>query len=163
MRIRMLLLILIALVPVAARAQAYPDKPIRLIVPSPPVGSNDLIARLVGQQLAVALGQPVVVENKAGGDGILGAEFVARAPADGYTLLLGNATANMANAFLHKRLPYDPAGDYTPIAGGFESLTCLAVAAVTPFRTVAELIDAAKREPGKLTYGSSGSGGAYSS
>lgn len=156
------IVVLAALVPLSAHAQTYPDKPIRLVVPSPPVGSNDLIARLIGQQIAAAFGQPVIVDNKAGGDGILGAEFVARAPADGYTLLLGNATANMANAFLHKRLPYDPATDFTPIAGGFESLTCLAVAAATPFRSVTELIDAAKRAPGKLTYGSSGSGGAYS-
>ena len=159
---RMFAIALSALAAFAANAQTYPDKPIRLVVPSPPVGSNDLIARLVGQQLSARLGQQIVVDNRAGADGIVGAEFVARAPADGYTLLLGNATVNMANAYLHKRLPYDPVGDFTPIAGGFESITCLALAGATPFRSVADLIDAAKRSPGKLTYGSSGSGGAYS-
>lgn len=145
----------------AAHSQAYPLKPIRMVVPSPPGGGSDILGRLVAQKAGEALGQPVLIENRAGADGIIGTEYVARAAADGYTLLIGNATANVANLFLHKSLPYDPVKDFAPITGGVEAITCIAVNPSLPINSVKDLVEYAKRNPGKLTYGSSGAGGAY--
>ena len=144
-----------------AWSQAFPAKPVRLIVPSPPGGGSDTLSRLLAQKMTESLGQAVIVENRAGGDGIVGSEWVARAAADGYTILVGNATAQVANIYLRKSLPYDPVKDFTPVAGGVESITCIAVNAALPIHSVAELVDYGKKNPGKLTYGSSGAGGAY--
>jgi len=144
-----------------ASAQGFPSKPIHLIVPSPPGGGSDILSRLVARQTSASIGQAVIVENRAGADGIIGTEFVAKAPADGYTLLVGNATVQVANMFLRKTLPYHPIKDFIPVAGGVEAVTCIVVNAALPIHSVAELVDYAKRNPGKLTYGSSGAGGAY--
>lgn len=144
-----------------AYPQSFPVKPVRLVVPSPPGGGSDILSRLLAQKMTESLGQAVIVDNRAGGDGIVGSEFVARSSPDGYTILVGNATAQVANIYLRKNLPYDSQKDFTPIAGGVESITSIVVDASLPIRSVAELIDYAKKYPGKLTYGSSGAGGAY--
>jgi len=159
--LRILPFAILAFAPLQLYSQAYPAKAVRLVVPNPPGGSSDLLARLVAQKVGETLGQPMVVENRAGADSIIGAELVARSAPDGYTLLVGNASANVANLFLYKSLPYDPVKDFTPITGGGESVTCLVVSAALPVNSVKELIDYAKRNPGKLSYGSSGANGAY--
>jgi tripartite-type tricarboxylate transporter receptor subunit TctC len=145
----------------SAWPEVFPARPVRLVVPSPPGGGSDILSRLLAQKMTESLSQAVIVENRAGGDGIVGSEWVARATADGYTILVGNATALVANIYLRKNLPYDPVKDFTPVAGGVESITCIAINAALPIRSVAELIDYAKKNPGNLTYGSSGAGGAY--
>ena len=150
-----------AAIPFECYSQPYPTKPIRLIVASPPGGQSDLIARLVSQRLSNVFGQSMVVENRAGGDGIIGTEFVARSAPDGYTLLVGNSSTFIANIFLHKNLPYDPVKDFVPLAGGPVAVACIAVNTSISVDSIKELIDYAKRNPGKLTYGSSGTGGSY--
>ena len=144
-----------------SRAQSYPVKPIHLIVPGTPGGDSDLLARMVSQKAGSTLGQPVVVENRTGAYGIIGAELLAHSAPDGYTLLLGNGGTNVANLFLHKNLPYDPVKDFAPITGGIESIMCIAANPAAGFSSIREFIDHAKRNPGKLTYASSGSGGSY--
>ncbi len=163
MHLRRLALVIAAVAAVLFEcySQSYPTKPIRLIVASPPGGNSDLLTRLVAQSVGNALGQPMVVENRAGADGIIGTEFVARSAPDGYTLLLGNSSTIVSNIFFHKSLPYDPVKDFTPITGGVEAVKCIAVGASVPVDSIKELVDYAKRNPGKLTYGSSGSGGSY--
>lgn len=147
--------------PLAVAAQTYPSKPVRMVVPSPPGGGSDILSRLVAQKIGAALGQTFIVENRVGGDGIIGTEHVARAAPDGATLLVGNATVQVANLFLRKNLPYNAAKDFTAIAGGVEAVTGIVVSASMPIHSVAELVEYAKKNPGKFTYGSSGAGGAY--
>ena len=147
--------------PLVAAAQSYPSKPVRMVVPSPPGGGSDILSRLVTQKIGPALGQTFIVENRVGGDGIIGTEHVARATPDGYTLLVGNATVQVANLFLRRNLPYNAAKDFTAITGGVEAVTGIVVNASMPMNTIAELVEYAKKNPGKFTYGSSGAGGAY--
>ncbi len=142
-------------------AQSYPAKPVRLIVPSTPGGDSDMLARMVAQKVGASIGQPFVVENRTGAYGIIGTELVAHSAPDGYTLLLGNGGTNVANLFMHKSLPYDPVKDLAPVAGGVESVMCIAVNPAVPVASIREFIDYAKRHPGNLTYASSGSGGSY--
>ena len=147
--------------PLACHSQAYPTKPIRLILPGAPGGNADLLSRLVAQKVGSALGQPMVVENRTGAYGIIGTEAVARSAPDGYNVLHGNGGTNVANSFLYKNLSYDPVKDFTPIAGGVASVACITVNASLPVKSLQELIDYTKRNPGKLSYGSTGSGGSY--
>lgn len=160
-RIAGLVLFLSVAIPLAVFPQTYPAKPIRLIVPNAPGGGLDQMARLVAQKTSEALGQPVVVENRAGANSIIGTELVAHAAPDGYTLLVGNATSHVANVYLLKSIPYDPVTDFTPITGALQSITCVAVNPLIGVNTLKELIDYARRNPGKLSYGSSGASGAY--
>ena len=141
-----------------AIGQAYPSKPIRLIVPFPPGGAVDFYARVVQQPLSEALGQQVVIENKAGASGMLGIDAVAKAPPDGYTIGLGNIASLAINAGIYDKMPYDPAKDLTPITHTIDVNYVLVVHPSVPVRTVAELIAYAKANPGKLSYGSAGSG-----
>jgi tripartite-type tricarboxylate transporter receptor subunit TctC len=141
----------------AARA-AYPDRPIHLIVPFAPGGGNDTIARLVGDGLAKELGQPVVVDNRPGAGGIVGAEAAARAPADGYTLFLGGVGSHAINPNLHANLPYDPIKDFAPISLVASAPLILVVHPSVPAHSVRELIALAKAQPGKLNYASNGNG-----
>jgi tripartite-type tricarboxylate transporter receptor subunit TctC len=142
----------------SAGAQPFPTKPIRLVVPFPPGGAVDFYARVVQAPLSEALGQQVVIENKAGASGMVGAEFVAKAPPDGYTLLLGNIASLAINVGIYPRMPYDPLKDFTPIVRTVDVNYVLAVHPSLPAKTVAELIAYAKANPGKLSYGSAGSG-----
>jgi tripartite-type tricarboxylate transporter receptor subunit TctC len=141
-----------------AAAQTYPDRPIRLIVPSAPGGPTDLPARLLSQFLP-KLGQPAVVENRAGAGGAIGARLVAAAPADGYTLLVGNTSVFAVWPSVSPSAGYDPAKNFAPIAKLTESYQILVVPASSPFRTVHELVDFAKMNPGKLNVAHTGVGG----
>ena len=144
--------------PVFAAAQDYPTKPVTLVVPFPPGGTTDLVARALGESLAKGLGQPVLVESKPGGGTTIGADYVAKAKNDGYTLLVGAVHHTIAPS-VYKKLPYDFQKDLTPITTVAMVPNVLAVnAAATPARTVAELVALAKASPGRLSYGSNGNG-----
>jgi tripartite-type tricarboxylate transporter receptor subunit TctC len=139
--------------PGAAHAQgAYPNKPIRMVVGFPPGGANDLLGRLIGQKMQEAWGQSVVVDNKPGANAIIATEIVAKAPNDGYTLLIGASGAMVFNPGLYAKLPYDPVKDFAPVTmiGSFPLI--LTVNPKVPARDVKELIALARREPGKLNY-----------
>ena len=141
-----------------ALAQSYPAKPIRFVVPQPPGGGADIVGRVVAQKLQESLGQQVIVDNRSGAGGIVGTELVARAPADGYTLLLGYTGVLTINPSLHKQLPYRPLEDFAPISVAASSPLILAVSTVLKVNSMAELIAAAKTRPAPLTYGSPGNG-----
>jgi tripartite-type tricarboxylate transporter receptor subunit TctC len=138
---------------------AYPDKPVRLIVPYPPGGLTDGSARMIAKGLSVRLGQPIIVENVAGGGGNIGADKAAKSPPDGYTLYVGNNATVGLNTLVYKRLPFDPMKDLAPIAQYAESHTVLVVHPSVPATTVAELVNLAKERPGQLNFGSTGQGG----
>jgi tripartite-type tricarboxylate transporter receptor subunit TctC len=141
-----------------AGAQAWPTKPIRLVVPFPPGGAVDFYARVVQQPLSELLGQTVVIDNKAGASGMVGAEAVAKAPPDGYTLLLGNIASLAINVGIYPKMPFDPLKDFTPIVRTVDVNYVLVVHPSVPAKSVQELIAYAKANPGKLSYGSAGSG-----
>jgi tripartite-type tricarboxylate transporter receptor subunit TctC len=140
-----------------AFAQAYPNQPVKMIVPFPPGGLTDAIARLVAQALGEKLGQSVVVDNRAGASGNIGTAIFARSKPDGYTLLLGSSTPNAANPNLYSQLGFDPHKDFAPIGLIASAPNVLLVPATSPYKDAAQLIAAAKAAPGKLTYGSAGS------
>jgi tripartite-type tricarboxylate transporter receptor subunit TctC len=135
----------------------YPNKPIRLVVPFPPGGSADVVARSVAQAMGQGLGQTVLVENKAGADGIIAGEAVMKAPPDGYTLLLATNTAFNAAPLLHRNVPYNPVTDFTPVGkvGNFGFFVF--VNDSLPARTLGQMLDHARANPGKLAYGSGNS------
>ena len=139
------------------RAQQYPAKTIRLIMPYPPGGSTDIVGRLMAERLTMALGQIVLVDNKPGASAQIGTELAAKAPADGYTLLMGTST-NAINHSLNPKLPYDFPAEFQPIALVAKAGQVLVVHPSLPARTVREFISLAKARPGHLTYASSGSG-----
>lgn len=156
---RLALLLLIALVAPAAAQPA--GKPITMVVPFPPGPALDLVARLAGAKLADALRQPVVVENRTGANGTLGASAVARAAPDGHTLLFTTASTHVTAVHLMKGLPYDPLKDFAPIVAAVEPVTCLIVNGALPVNSVSELVAYAKARPGVLSYGSSGVGSVF--
>jgi tripartite-type tricarboxylate transporter receptor subunit TctC len=141
---------------VAAQAD-YPSRPIRLIVTVPPGGAADFIARLVGGKLSESLGQPVVVENRGGAGGTIAADAVAKAAPDGYTLLQNSITTHGVGPHLYSKLPYDPVKDFAPVSGLGKGGQVLVVAADSPHKSVADLVAFAKKNPGKLTFGSGSS------
>jgi tripartite-type tricarboxylate transporter receptor subunit TctC len=141
--------------------QNWPAKPITLIVPFPPGPALDLVARLVGAKVGDALAQSVVVENRTGANGTLGANAVARAAPDGATLLITTASTHITAVHLMKNLPYDPVKDFSPIAAAVEPVTCLVVNSTLPVNSVAELVAYAKARSGELSYGSSGVGSVF--
>ncbi len=136
----------------------YPDKPVRFIVPFAPGGATDLLARTIGEKLAGATGQAFVVENKPGAATQIAAQYVAQAPADGYTLLMATSTTLAINKSLYSKLPYDPEKDFAPISLVVQHPFVLVVDPKLPAKTVQELIALAKSQPGKLSYASGGSG-----
>lgn len=142
-----------------AAAQAWPAKTISLIVPFPAGGTTDVLARALGQELSKSLGQPVIVENKPGAGATLGADFVAKAKPDGYTLLMGAVHHTIATS-VYRKLAYDFQKDLAPITtvAMVPNVLVVQTDAATPIRTVSELIAQAKRAPGKLTFGSNGNG-----
>jgi len=139
-------------------AQEYPDRPLHLIVPFAASGGADIIARIVADRLAKQLGQQVLVENKPGAGGTIAAGFVAKSAPDGYTLLYGTPGAQIVNPYLMKKLPYDPAKDFAPIAQLVVVQKILVVHPGVAARSVKELIELAKAHPGKINYGSAGIG-----
>jgi tripartite-type tricarboxylate transporter receptor subunit TctC len=142
----------------AASSKDYPTRPIRLIVPQPPGGGTDIVARLVAPKLSEALKQQVIVDNRAGAGGIVGSEIAARAPADGYTLLLGYTGNLTVNPHLHRKLPYRPLQDFDPVSLAVSSPFVLAVSGTSGIENVQELIAGAKAAPEPLNYGSPGNG-----
>jgi tripartite-type tricarboxylate transporter receptor subunit TctC len=140
-----------------AAAERFPSMPIRIIASTPPGGTIDLVSRLIAQKLTVALGQPAVVENKAGAAGNIAAEYVARAPADGHTLLVV-ASSHATNLSLYAKLPYDPVKDFAPVSLLTKNVFVLAVPASSPANSFAELLALAKAKKGGLSYGSAGAG-----
>lgn len=137
---------------------AYPDKPVRLIVPWPAGGSADALGRLIAQGLSQALEQTVVPENVAGASGAIGSQRVARADPNGYTLVLATSSTNSAAPYLLKELGFDPVKDFTPIGVVAIVPSVLIVANASPFRSAEDIIDAARKKPGALTFGSGGNG-----
>ncbi|OFZ98476.1 MAG: hypothetical protein A3H35_06960 [Betaproteobacteria bacterium RIFCSPLOWO2_02_FULL_62_17] len=144
-----------ALFATGTTAQIYPVKPVRVVVGSPP-GGIDAYIRLIGPRVGEAIGQPVVIENRGGANGAIGAEHVARSAPDGYTLLFATAGALVHAMVLNKNLPFNTLRDFTPVANLFETLKIMTVHASLPFQSVAEVIEHARRNPGKLTYASAG-------
>ena len=141
----------------AALAQAYPNKPIKLIVPFAPGGFTDVVARILGQKLSVSLGQPFVIENKAGAGSTIGTDFVAKAAPDGYTLVMVSTTHVISPA-IYPKLPYDPIKSFTPVGKLVDSAYVLLVNPKVPANNVAEFIALAKASPDKIHYASSGNG-----
>jgi tripartite-type tricarboxylate transporter receptor subunit TctC len=141
-----------------ALAQGYPNQPIRLIVPWPPGGGVDTTGRMIAQPLSQRLGQSIVVDNRAGAGGNIGTEFAGHQKPDGYTLLMGSISPNAVNIHLYSRLGFDPIKDFVPITFVSSVPNILVVPAASPYKTVKDLIDAAKAAPGKLTYASGGVG-----
>jgi tripartite-type tricarboxylate transporter receptor subunit TctC len=142
----------------AAHAQAYPARPVQLVVPFPPGGAVDLAGRLVGRKLGERLGQPVVIENKGGAGTIVGASFVANAPADGYTLLISSGSTFTINPALNARLPYDPVKSFTPLGLVARVPLILLANREVPLNDLQQVISAVQGSPGKYVYGSFGSG-----
>ncbi|HSW06328.1 MAG TPA: tripartite tricarboxylate transporter substrate binding protein [Aquabacterium sp.] len=150
---------LAALIPwQAAHAQAYPAKPVQLIIPFPPGGATDIVGRLVGKKLGEHLGQAVVIENKAGAGTVIGASFVANAAADGYTLLISSGSTFTVNPAINARLPYDPVKSFEPIGGVARVPLILIANRDVPVNDLAQLIAAVRAAPGKYLYGSFGNG-----
>ncbi len=151
---------LVLWVSVSAFAQPFPSKPVRLIVPFPPGGAVDYYARAVQNRLQETLGQPILIENRSGAGGMVGADLVVKAAPDGYTLLVGNIASLAMNVGLYSKMTYDPRKDLTPIIRTVAVNYVMTVHPSVPARSVNELIDHAKANPGKLSYGSAGSGSA---
>ena len=152
-----LLSCLVGITAPAALAQAYPNKPIKLIVPFAPGGFTDVVARILGQKLSLSLGQPFVIENKAGAGSTIGTDFVAKAAPDGYTLVMVSTTHVISPA-IYPKLPYDPIKSFTPVSKLVDSAYVLMVNPKVPVNSVADYIALAKAQPNKIHYASSGNG-----
>ena len=155
--LRLFFLGLFALLSIAAQAQPFPSKPLKIIVPAAPGGTTDIASRLVAKRMAEVMGQPVVVENKAGGGGIIGSQALKQSAPDGYTLIMGNIGPNAINFGLYKQLPYR-AEDFAPITLVVSVPNVLVVHPDVPAKSVKELVALAKSQPGKLSFASSGTG-----
>ena len=158
MKQKILSLVLIAMALSVHGQERYPSKPLRIVVPFAPGGSTDIFARLVGERLGSALGQPVVIENRAGAGGNIGADVVAKGAPDGYTLLMATTGVMAINNALYKSMTYDAAKDFEPVIFIASITNVLIVPPELPARNVAELIALAKSQPGKLSFASSGAG-----
>ena len=155
---RITLSLLCAIAAQAALAQDWPTKPVKMIVPYPPGGGTDVVARIVNEKLSPEIGQPIVIDNKGGAGGLLGTAEGARAPADGYTLLLTSQGATVFNMGLYKAPGYDPLKDFIPVSTTGILTNVMVVSTANPANTVADVIAQARAKPGELTYGSSGVG-----
>jgi tripartite-type tricarboxylate transporter receptor subunit TctC len=147
-----------ALAASAAHAEPYPTKTIKIVVPFAVGGIADTFGRVIAQKLTETWGQPVIIENKAGAGGNIGADFVAKSPPDGYTLVIGNIGTHAVNPYLMKSMPFDPQKDFVPIAHLMDAEGLLAVNTALPVKTIPDLIAYAKANPGKLSYASAGIG-----
>ena len=156
--VKLLLVVILLCAATYATAQQYPVKPIRIVVPFPAGGIADLFARIIGQKFNEAWGQPVVVDNRPGAGGNIGAEIVAKSPADGYTLVMGSIGTHSVNVSLFSKLAYDPIRDFAPVALVMEAEGLLVLHPSVPVKTVKELIALAKARPGQVAYASAGFG-----
>ncbi len=156
--IRRCLLLLTLLVATGASAQNYPNKPVRIIVPFPSGGSVDMVARVIGKSLSDALGQPFIIDNRAGASGNIGAEAAAKSAPDGYTLFVASSGVLAANVHLYIKIPFDPVKDFSPVIRLVNQPNILLLHPSVPAANVKELIALAKARPGKLTFGSAGIG-----
>jgi tripartite-type tricarboxylate transporter receptor subunit TctC len=154
----LLALVAAPLLPAAALAQGYPSKAVTFVVPYPPGGASDVIARLIGQKLSESMRQPVVIENRAGANGIIALSAVAKAPADGYTILMTNIGPSAINPSIYKSLPYDAVKDFVPITLTSQVPLMLVTTPGLGVNSVAELIAKAKASPGALSYAAAGNG-----
>jgi tripartite-type tricarboxylate transporter receptor subunit TctC len=154
----LLALVAAPLLPAAAVAQGYPSKAITFVVPYPPGGASDVIARLIGQKLSESMRQPVVIENRAGANGIIALSAVAKAPADGYTILMTNIGPSAINPSIYKSLPYDAVKDFVPITLTSQVPLMLVTTPSLGVNSVAELVAKAKASPGALSYAAAGNG-----
>jgi len=150
--------VLAAISPRLASAETYPDRPIHLVVPFPPGGPADIVARPLAERLSAALGQPVVVLNKAGASGAIGAAFVAKADPDGYTLLLGTSNELTMSPGLYAKLPYDPIHDFAPVSTVILFPNVLVVNKDLPVHSARDLVALTRAKPGRINYGTSGTG-----
>jgi len=150
--------LVLALVAGAVLAQQWPSKPIKWVVPFAPGGTTDILARTIGEKLSVTLGQPIIVDNKPGAGGGVGADQVAKSPADGYTIMGGTISTHAINASLYSNLPYDPVRDFAPITLIVRVPNMLVVNPELPAKDVRELIALLKASPGKYSFASSGNG-----
>jgi tripartite-type tricarboxylate transporter receptor subunit TctC len=141
-----------------AMAQGYPNKPVKIIVPFSAGGLTDVLARGLGEELGRKWKQPVIVDNRPGANTIIGARLVADAAPDGYTILMANDPTLSANQYLYSKLPYDPVNDFTPVINLVKTEQILVTNKKSPYRTLEDLVNAAKKNPGKITYGSYGVG-----
>jgi tripartite-type tricarboxylate transporter receptor subunit TctC len=148
----------LSLVPAVACAQAWPSKPVKIVVPFAAGGATDVVARLLAQKLTESWGQTVVVENRAGAGGNIGADVVAKSPADGYTLLMTSGSIVTANPYIYKSMPFDPAKDLVPITNVATGPQVIVVNPNVPAKDLRELIGLAKASPGKVNFGSAGVG-----
>jgi tripartite-type tricarboxylate transporter receptor subunit TctC len=153
-----LLFVIAALLSAAASAQSWPQKPVRFIVPFPPGGATDISARLVGEKLSGIWGQQVIIENRGGAGGGVGAAEAARSAPDGYTLFFPSGSVVTANQHIYEKLNYDPERDFVPITNVVTGPQVLTVPANSPYKSIKELIDGARANPGKLTFGHAGIG-----
>lgn len=142
----------------AAMAQAYPSKPIKLVIPYPPGGIGDTLARELGTQLTLRMGQPVLVESKPGASQMIGADYVAKSAPDGHTIFLASLSSLVLNVYAQKTMPYDPVKDFAPVSMFFSTPLFLVVNPQVPVKNVTEFIAYGKANPGKLTFGSIGTG-----
>jgi tripartite-type tricarboxylate transporter receptor subunit TctC len=157
---RLLSFLCLLALPIAAAGQAFPNKPLRMIVPYAPGGATDVLARPIAQKLSEQVGQPVIVENKPGANATIGADFVAKSPADGYTFFLGSIVHYMV-PFFTKNVPYDTLRDFTPIAQVSVVPNILAVNPSLPIHSVKDLVEYAKKSGTKLHYGTTGTGSTH--
>ena len=155
---RLAALLLIGLVPAIAAAQAWPTKPVRMIVPFPAGGATDVVARLLAQKLGESWAQSVIVENRAGAGGNVGGDAAAHSPADGYTLFMASGSIVTANPYMYKSMSFDPAKDLVAITNVASGPQVIIVNPDGPFKTLRDLLAYAKANPGKLTFGSAGIG-----
>ena len=155
---RLIAISLFLLFAAVIHAQTWPSRPIKLIVPFPPGGTGDLLGRLAAKEIEASLGQPVVVENRAGAGGLIGSDAVAKAPADGYTLLLSNIASHAIGPAVYSKMPYDPVQDFTHIGLIAGVPSGVAVAASSQYASMANLLAKARSAPGAVRFGSNGNG-----
>ncbi len=158
MRIKALLTAVLLVASGAALAQAWPTRPVKIIVPYPPGGVTDMFSRVLGAQLQESLGQPFLVENKPGASQMVGATFVAKAPPDGYTLYVGSTTSLGMNPYTQKNIQYDPVRDFAPVSLAMTMPMFLVINPAVPATTVKELVAVLKANPGKYSYATTGNG-----
>lgn len=158
---RMIVFVVAVIVSGIALGQPYPAKPIRMVVPYPPGGGTDLLARSIAPRLSEKEGQSIAVDNRSGANGMIGGEIVAKSPPDGYTLLLATSAEVALNAAVYEKMPYNPERDFAPIMLLATSPLVLAVHPALPVKNVREFIALAKKRPGEITYGSGGAGGPH--